>query len=54
MKIVLDYLDQLRQNNNREWYHANKQMYKDANSAFEIFIQDLIREIRKFVGAYLC
>ena len=32
MKIVLDYLDQLRQNNNREWYHANKQMYKDANS----------------------
>lgn len=51
MKIVLDYLDKLRQNNNREWYHANKQMYKDANSAFEIFIQDLIREIRKFDGS---
>lgn len=47
-KIITDYLTELSQNNNREWYHANKDYYKQANSAFEGLLQDLILEIGKF------
>ena len=35
---ILTYLENLRENNNREWYHAHKQEYKDANGAFEAMI----------------
>ena len=34
-KCILEYLTDLAQNNNREWYHANKERYKQANAEFE-------------------
>ena len=35
IKIIMDYLSELSMNNNREWYHANKEDYKKANAEFE-------------------
>ena len=40
-------------NNNREWYHANKEDFKKANAEFEEFLQALILEIGKFDSSIL-
>lgn len=32
-------------NNNREWYHANKEDYKKATAGFEKLLQALMLEI---------
>lgn len=45
---ILTYLRNLSENNNREWYHAHKQEYKEANGEFEALIQDLIVKIGAF------
>ena len=47
-QFMLDYLSALSMNNNREWYHANKDDYKRANAEFEKLLQTLILEIGKF------
>lgn len=47
-KIILSYLKSLSENNNREWYHAHKEEYKEANAQFETLVQELILEIGKF------
>ena len=31
-QLILDYLTDLSTNNNREWYHANKDAFKKANA----------------------
>ena len=46
-QCILEYLSALEMNNNREWYHANKDDYKKANAEFEQLIQMLILEIGK-------
>ena len=43
-KIML-YLSALESNNNREWYHANKADYKEANAEFESLLAELIMSI---------
>lgn len=43
--VILDYLSELSANNNREWYHAHKQEYRDANEQFESLLQELILKI---------
>ena len=48
MKIILNYLADLEQNNNREWYHANKERFRQAAAEFEYFIGDLIAAIGEF------
>lgn len=50
---ILDYLTALSMNNNREWYHANKEAYKNANTEFEALLQALILEIGKFDSSIL-
>ncbi len=47
-KLILEYLSELKQNNNREWYHANKSKYVEANAQFEAFLQELIFKIGEF------
>ena len=47
-QIIIDYLSALSLNNNREWYHANKEDLKTANAEFEGLLQALILEIGKF------
>ena len=34
MQLIINYLSELSRNNNREWYHANKEEYKKANAEF--------------------
>ena len=47
IKIALNYLLALSNNNSREWYHSNKIQYKKANEEFEELVQNLIFEIGK-------
>ncbi len=42
MNDILSYLSDLEKNNNREWYHANKDRYQRANADFERFIERMI------------
>ena len=39
------FLRLLKQNNNREWYHANKNIYSEAKTEFEHVTEILIHEI---------
>ena len=48
MKSVIPFLSDLKQNNNREWFRANKKDYDQAKSEFESFINVLIAGIVKF------
>lgn len=52
-QLMMDYLSALSANNNREWYHANKEEYKIANAAFEELLQTLILEIGRFDSSIL-
>ena len=45
---IFRFLTDLRDNNNREWFQANKERYLKAKEVFESFIDNLIPEIRKF------
>lgn len=47
-QLILQYLSELADNNNREWYHAHKPEYKEANEAFESFLNELILELGTF------
>ena len=53
MNDILEYLVDLAQNNNREWYHANKERYKKANAGFESVIGKLISAIGEFDGSVI-
>jgi len=48
MNNILEYLADLAQNNNRAWYHANKERYREATAEFERFIGELISAIGEF------
>ena len=52
-QFIMDYLSSLSMNNNREWYHANKDDYKKANAEFEELLQALMLEIGKFDNSIL-
>ena len=41
-QFIIDYLSSLSMNNNREWYHANRDDYKKANSEVEKLLQTLL------------
>ena len=45
MKIVLDFINQLSLNNNKEWFDKNKSFYQEAKHCFESFTQQLIANI---------
>lgn len=47
-RILLDFLKDLKANNNREWFQANKSRYDQARKEFENFIDKLIPGIRSF------
>lgn len=52
-QLIIDYLSALSRNNNREWYHANKEDFKKASAEFEKLLQELIMEIGAFDGSVL-
>ena len=44
-KKILSYLSDLENNNTREWYHAHKTEYQEANAEFESLIAELMMNI---------
>jgi len=48
MKTILNFLSQLKENNNREWFQENKHLYENAKSKFEEFVNILIPKIKEF------
>ena len=44
--IIFEFLRDLKTNNNRDWFQANKERYDRARQAFESFINELIPLIR--------
>ena len=50
---IINFLDELKQNNNREWFHENKPKYEKAKKDFEDFVKSfipMIMEIDKDIG----
>lgn len=45
---VLEFLTELRENNNREWFQANKKKYEIAKKDFQLFIELSIEQIKAF------
>lgn len=45
---MLDFLDKLKVNNNKEWFHENKPEYEVIRDDFKSFIGQLIEKISKF------
>lgn len=50
---ILNYLSELSIHNDREWYHAHKAEYKEANAQFEELVQSLIFRIGEFDSSVL-
>lgn len=42
LQTTLDFLAALSENNNRDWFTANRSQYDAAHAAFEAFIAELI------------
>lgn len=45
MKEVLEFLQQLEQNNNKEWMDANRQRYQHARAAFHDLVSELLKQL---------
>lgn len=52
-RLILEYLRGLSEHNDREWYHAHKEEYRQANARFEELLGALIAEIGRFDGSVL-
>jgi len=42
---MLDFLSQLNNNNERDWFHANKSTYQTAVKDMQTLLQDIISEL---------
>jgi uncharacterized protein (TIGR02453 family) len=47
-KSTLDFLTDLKCNNDREWFNNNRARYNDARSNYETFVQAIIDRITQF------
>ena len=45
---VMSFLKDLKKNNNREWFDENRERYKEAKEAFEVYVSVVMGEIQKF------
>lgn len=48
MNDIITFLQELQQNNNREWFMANKARYTALQARFNSFVDELIGEISRF------
>ncbi len=46
--LIMSYLAELNQHNERQWYHDHKTDYEAAKNQFETLLAHLIREINQF------
>ncbi len=47
-KSTFNYLKKIRANNNREWFHANKDQFTPANDNMKQFLANVEAELNKF------
>ncbi len=47
-RSTLDFLNQIKANNDRDWFINNKSIYNDARENFESFIHEVINKIIEF------
>jgi len=47
LSIVVDFLKELKKNNNKEWFDRNRNLYKKSKDLFENFVHILILEAKK-------
>ncbi|MBI4646183.1 MAG: DUF2461 domain-containing protein [Bacteroidia bacterium] len=47
-RIIFDFLSALQNNNNKDWFHANKDKYNLARYEFEKLVETIIPEIISF------
>lgn len=47
-KRTLQFLKDLKSNNNKDWFAENKKIYEEARAEFIVFVDALILEIAKF------
>ena len=45
---VFQFLTEIKINNDRNWFNANKSKYEEARAEFELFIAELIKKIAGF------
>ena len=45
---IFPFLKDLKNNNSREWFDANRDRYQEARSAFELYVSMVMGEIQKF------
>lgn len=48
MKLALDFIKELRENNNRDWFNSHKKRYQDSLELFRAFTGELLSGISKF------
>ena len=48
LQTIFNFLEQLSENNNREWFHGHKPEFLKAKESLEIITEILIKEIGKF------
>jgi len=51
--FILSFLDDLRKNNNREWFNSHKDRYLQAKSYFGETVEFLIKEVAKFDKSFI-
>ena len=47
-KSTFKFLKNIRKNNHREWFHANKDAYTNANNNMKAILAELENEVNKF------
>lgn len=47
-KSTLDFLSKIKENNNREWFNKNRNLYDDAKENFQSLVQAIIDKITGF------
>ncbi|MCD8173515.1 MAG: DUF2461 domain-containing protein [Alistipes sp.] len=48
MKRLMDFLADLRENNNKPWFDSNKERYKEALAVYNSFAEEFIAAIARF------
>ncbi|MDD3871915.1 MAG: DUF2461 domain-containing protein [Bacteroidales bacterium] len=47
MRRILNFLSELEQNNNRDWFEQNRAAYEEARSLFEGFIAEVLSSLSR-------
>jgi uncharacterized protein (TIGR02453 family) len=48
MQTILHFLNELKDNNNREWFNENKKLFESAKGEFEMLLNQIIPGIQTF------